>query len=194
MRQEIEGRICLISIFILTTSIYLTQSVKLMIFTVIFSALLTRGYSLKILKVLLPLFVFFLVSIFVYPEAWKLLLLFASIVSAGSLVFASSTSQISSALIYFRVPEKFVSTVSLSLNFLQLLLWDLENLKDLRLKLFKLLKILSSLAFLRSIGLAEALYSKCYNYRVFYQKRMPKIEDLSALLTILIAIYFSLML
>ncbi|MCS7121895.1 MAG: hypothetical protein NZ895_04775 [Archaeoglobaceae archaeon] len=165
-----------------------------MIFTVIFSSLLTKGYSLRLLRILSPLLIFFAISLPFYPEVWKLALLFISIISAGSLIFASTTSQISAALLYFKVPEKFVSVVNLSLNFLQLLLWDLENIKEVQRSRIEIIKVLTSLSILRALGLAETLYSKCYSYKTIFYTKKPGFRDLLIFATVLLIVIVSIIL
>ncbi|MET1124267.1 MAG: hypothetical protein ABWW66_03250 [Archaeoglobaceae archaeon] len=163
-RGGVEGRVALASSLILCLSSYFGEDSALL--ALIVSSIFTNFESLKLLRTLSPLFVFFAISALAYPQSLKLALTFAAIISAGSLVLFARTSQLASALLLLRVPEKAVSAVCVAVSFFHLLLWDYGNIREVQTSRVKILKVSAALAVLRSVGLAEALYSKCYSYKV----------------------------
>ncbi len=172
----IEGRCCLLSTLLLTISVYLSISPAVSLYVILISAIATKGFSLKVLRLFLPLIIIFSISALLLQNL-NLTLKFVAILSCGSLVFATQQSQIAGALKFLRVPEKFISVTMLALNFFRLITWDLENMKALNLPKRDLLKTLASISVLRAIGLAESLYSKCYNYRSFYEVKKVSKKD-----------------
>ncbi|MEM4496501.1 MAG: hypothetical protein QXM06_04305 [Archaeoglobaceae archaeon] len=172
----IEGRCCLLSTILLTISVYISVNPIVSAYVILVSALATRGFSFKVLKLFLPLIMVFSISALLLQNL-NLILKFVAILSCGSLVFATQQSQIAGALKFLRIPEKFISVTMLALNFFKLITWDLENMKTLNLPKRDLLKTLASMSVLRAIGMAESLYSKCYNYRAFYEVRKVSKRD-----------------
>ncbi len=180
-----EGRSCLLSAVLLSASVYassmdwLTSSV-----IVLFSSIATRGRALKILTGLLPLYVLFGISIlFTGIYGVKTLLAFLALMSAGSMVYSTNINEIAGALLFFRIPKKVVSVLTLAVSMLPMLLEDFQNVvevhRDGAFKHYRLLKAFVSTAILRAISLSESLYSKNFTYRAFGTIRRPDKKDIA---------------
>ncbi len=180
-----EGRTCLLSAILLSGSVYissmnwLTSSV-----IVVFSIIATRGRALKFLAGLLPFYVLFGISIvFTGIHGVKALLAFLALISAGSMVYSTNINEIAGALLFFRIPKKVVSVLTLAISMLPMLLEDFQNVRELYQggvsKYYRLLKAFVSTAILRAISLSESLYSKNFTYRAFGTIRRPDKKDVA---------------
>ncbi|MEM0332528.1 MAG: hypothetical protein QXO73_06095, partial [Archaeoglobaceae archaeon] len=89
----IEGRCCLLSTILLTISVYISVNPIVSAYVILVSALATRGFSFKVLKLFLPLIMVFSISALLLQNL-NLILKFVAILSCGSLVFATQQSQI----------------------------------------------------------------------------------------------------
>ncbi len=184
-----EGRACLITAILLSISIYLSSmSWIVSAAVVVFASVVTRGKSLRLLAGFLPFYLLFGVSaIFTGVYALKALFAFFALISAGSVIYSTSISEIAGALLFFRIPGRIVSVVMLAISMLPLLLEDFLIVKDLHegggfSRYYALLKAFVSTAILRSISLSESLYSKNFVYKAFGKSRMPDGKDLAMLI------------
>lgn len=132
MINKIEGRTAIISAMFLSTSVYLSKMNPVISLTIFFlSTIFTRGLSIKILRSLLFIGILILLSgLFFDPKyALKAFFAFIAIVSSGSLIYSSSLNEIFGALIFFKIPEKFVAIISIPLSLLPTALNDLRNIR-----------------------------------------------------------------
>jgi len=189
-----EGRVCLISALLLSASIYLsgmnaiTSSVAITI-----SAIYTKGRSVKLFKGFAPLIVLLLLTgaFAGLKTAIETTLAFLGILSAGSIVLATKRSELAGALIYFKVPEKFVSYITIALSLLPIVFNDFENVMFLHRegrisKYYNILKSLVSTVVLRSLSHAETLFCKNFKERVYYEVRKPEKSDVIFLSAVLL--------
>ncbi len=177
---ELEGRCTLISTLLLSLSIYASNfevftSLSAMAISLFFSRGKVLRFSLGFLPVIVLIFVSSLLS------GFKVLLAFLAILFSGALLTSSRYSEIVGAPVYFKLPEKFVSYVSITLSILPVVLNDLQNVKLLYRNSVKgylpMLKAFVSATILRSMSVGETLYSKCFDERTYYEIRKPKLMD-----------------
>lgn len=192
-----EGRTSLISAMILSVSVYLSSmALEVSIAAIVLAATITTGRSLKVLKAFLPFYAFFAITaIFFGFQAIKSLLAFMAVLSAGTLLYSTNSKEIAGALLFFRVPQRAVSIISLGISMLPLILNDFNNIKQIyRSKgikgYYRLLKAFTSTTVLRAISISESLYSKNFNYKAMAKTRQPDLKDFTVmLLSVLILIY-----
>lgn len=192
-----EGRTILVSAMILSLSVYLSSmALEVSIATIILVATITTGRSLKVLKAFLPFYTFFAITaIFFGFQAIKSLLAFMAVLSAGALLYSTDYKEIAGALLFFRVPQRAVSIISLGITMLPLVLNDFSNIKQIyRLEgimgYYKLLKAFTSTTVLRAMSISESLYSKNFSYKAVTEIRRPDLKDFAVmLLSVLILVY-----
>ncbi len=147
------------------------------VYAIVISALATRGWSLKVLRLFAPLLALGVIAAIISVDALRLTLGFAAFISVGAMVLRCSTSEIAGALIYFRVPERIVSVIAIALTVVELIARDARNVFEVQNSKLAAFKALAATAFLRSVGLSEALYSKCFSFRAVYAIREPSGRD-----------------
>jgi energy-coupling factor transport system permease protein len=192
-----EGRVCLTSAVILSLSVYISaMAIEVSLLIITLSAIVTSGRSLKVLKAFLPFYVFFAITaIFFGFQVVKSLLAFMAVISAGALIYSTNIKEITGALLYFKVPQRVVSVVSLAISMLPLLVSDFNNIREIHNSkgikgYYRLLKAFTSTTILRAISISESLYSKSFSYRAVGELRQPEIKDIAVfLLSVLILIY-----
>ena len=187
---DLEGRCTLISIFLLSLSVY-TSGFSFVVCFVAFavSVYFTKGKSLNTVAAFAPFYVLIVISGFLFDleYALKVTIAFAILLSVGTLVYSSKIEEIAGALIFLRFPKKFVSTIQLAVSVLPLLVNDLNEISEVvggrGLEYYKrILKAFVSTSILRSLSVAEALFSKGFDYNPIYEIRTPKREDFILLL------------
>lgn len=182
-----EGRCCILSAILLSLSVYVSSTPEIVVLVIVASTIITSGRSLKVLKAFLPFYMFFAISaVFFGFQVLQNLAAFMAIISAGSIIYSSDLGEISGALLYFRLPQKFVSIVSLAISILPLILSDFENIKEIHTSkgisgYYKLLRIFTSTTILRAINISESLYSKGFDFRAFGELRKPDLKDIAML-------------
>ncbi len=194
---EREGRICLISAILLSLSVYLSSmALEVSLLIIALTAAITSGRSLRILKALIPFYILFATTaIFFGFQAVKSLLAFMAVISAGTLIYSTSIGEISGALLYFKLPQRFVSIISLAISMLPLVVSDFDNIREIYASrgiagYYRLLKAFTSTTILRAISISESLYSKSFSYRAVGDLRRPDLKDLAIfLLSAAILIY-----
>jgi len=132
MINRIEGRTAIVSAMFLSTSVYLSKMNPMITLTIFFlSTVFTQGLSIKILRSLLFIGILILLSgLFFNPKyALKAFFAFIAIISSGSLIYSSSLNEIFGALIFFKIPERFVAIISIPLSLLPTALNDLRNIR-----------------------------------------------------------------
>ncbi len=178
-----EGRTCLISAALLSASVYVSSMNWLVSLAVIsLSIAVTYGRALKLLAGLLPFYLLFGISIvFTGLYGVKTFLAFLALVSAGGVVYSTSVNELAGALLFFRVPKRAVSILTIAVSMLPMLLEDFQNVRELYQggvsRYYVLLKAFVSTAILRAISMSESLYSKNYTYRTFGKLRRPDKKD-----------------
>ena len=183
---DFEGRCALISAVLLSLSIHISAlNPAVSTVVIVLTGFVSKGNNFRLISGFLPFFILILLSGILFSFKYSLIsaLAFAGIISTGSVVYSSKISEICGALIYFRVPERFVSLVYLALSIMPVLVNDLReiifamNERGFK-KYEKVLKAFVSTAILRAISLSESLYSKNYRGKAVYQIRSPGRTDI----------------
>ncbi|OYT33780.1 hypothetical protein B6U96_14555 [Archaeoglobales archaeon ex4484_92] len=181
----IEGRICLISVLLLSISIYVSNFNYLISSIVIaLVAILMREKVLKLLLLFVPvIFIVLISSLLVSIEhAVITTMAFTALISTGSLVYHSDKSEIAGALLYFKIPEKIVSLLSFAVAMFPILYNDFKNIKLVQRGYCSLVKSFISTVILRSLSFSESLYIKSFNYKAIYSSRNPGKFDIILLM------------
>ncbi len=177
--ETLEGRCALLAATMMSAAVYASGINTLAsIYAIVVSAFATRGWSLKILRLLAPLLALGVIAAIISVDALRLTLGFAAFISVGAIVLRCGTSEIAGALIYFRVPERVVSVIAIALTVVELIARDARNVFEVQNSKLAAFKALAATAFLRSVGLSEALYSKCFSFRAVYIIREPSDRDI----------------
>ncbi len=189
--MTLEGRCCLISAFLFPLAVYISGFdllVSLIVITI--SSIFTSGKSVRILRIFLPLYVFFAATAVFYgvEHALKSALAFTAIICSGALIYATSLSEVMGALLYFKIPERIVSVLSLAIAMFPIFAADFMNIRFVHRSYRAMLKSLAATAVLRSTSFSESLYSKNFSYRAVYELRKPNAKDY-ALLTLSLTLF-----
>ncbi len=185
----LEGRCALLSAFFLSISVHLSDmSPHVALSVMAISGLASRGRNLRLVAGFSPFFILILLSGLFFSFEYSIIsaLAFAAIISSGAVIFSSRISEITGALIYFKVPERFVSLIQLGLSIMPVLVRDLQEIifvideRGLR-RYERILKAFISTAVLRAMSLSESLYSKNYTGRIVFQMRSPEKRDIMLL-------------
>ncbi|WP_048090614.1 hypothetical protein [Geoglobus acetivorans] len=184
---DLEGRTALMSSIMLSASIYLSGFDIYVSFAVIaVSSLFSGGRNFRLILSFYPFMALILFSgvFFDMGYAVRSSLAFAGILSTGAMVYSSRISEVTGALLWMRVPEKYVSLMQLALASLPLLAKDLAEIfwavdDSGFAKYRKVLKAFVSTSVLRSISLSEALYSKNFAYIPAGVLRKPTMKDVA---------------
>ncbi|MBE8540500.1 hypothetical protein [Geoglobus acetivorans] len=182
---DLEGRTALTSSVMLSISIYLSGFSLYVSFAVIaVSALFSGARNLRLVLSFSPFIALILLSglFFNMGYAVRSSLAFAGILSTGAIVYSSRISEVAGALLWLRIPQKYVSLIQLALASLPLLAKDLAEIfwavdDSGFAKYSKVMKAFVSTSVLRSISLSEALYSKNFAYNPVGELRKPTGKD-----------------
>ncbi len=186
---DFEGRCALISALLLSLSVHLSGfNPHVSAVVILISGFVSRGKNLRLIAAFTPFFVLIILSGLLFSFEYSLMssLAFAAIISAGVVVYASRISEVAGAMIYFKVPERFVSMIQLGLCVMPVLVNDLQEImfvmdaKGLR-RYENALKAFISTAILRALSLSESLYSKNYRNRCVFMLRSPEKKDITLL-------------
>ena len=180
-REAVEARCAIVAAAILSASVYATFSPLLSIYVIAVSALATRFWSLRILASLRYLFLPFAISAVVSLDALRLAIAFAAMISAGALIMSCDQAELAGALLYFRIPERIVSVIFIALSTVELVARDVRNVLEVQTSKMAAFKALAATLFLRSAGMTEALYSKCFSFRAPALRRKPGWRDAAIL-------------
>lgn len=184
---DLEGRCSLISVFLLSLSIYISGfSLAICFVALMISIYFTKGRSLKTVTAFIPFYVLIMISGFFFDlrYAVKTTIAFATLLSVGTLIYSSKIEEIAGALMFFKFPKKLVSTIQLAVSIFPLLVNDLNEItevidaKDYK----KILKAFVSTSILRALSISEALFSKNFDYNPIYEIRSPERKDITLLL------------
>ncbi len=182
---DFEGRCVLISVFLLSLSIHISNFNPIISVIVIsISTTVSKMRNLGLIIGFSPFFILILISgvFFSFQYSAMSALAFAAIISAGSMVYSTKISEIGGAMTYFKFPKRFVSLIYLSLSIMPVLVNDLKEilfvLDERGIKKYeKVLKSFISTAILRAISLSETLYSKNYRGAAVFYVRPPEKND-----------------
>ena len=183
---DLEGRTAFLSSILLSITIHFSSFDPLYSFSVIFlCSIFSRGRNLNLIIGFFPFIMAIIFSGFFFSLEFsaRSALAFAGIISTGAILYSSKISEISSALISLKIPERFVSIVTIAISILPLMVYDMDEIsfvveeKGLK-RYFKMLKAFVSTSILRAISLSEALYSKNFNYKAVGCSRKPRIKDI----------------
>ena len=178
---ELEGRCVLLSALMLSLSVHLSGFSPVHSAAVILaSAYFSSGRSLRLITAFLPFILLVLLSgvFFSLKYAASSALAFAAVVSTGALIYSSNVSEIGGAMVFFRIPERFVAVVQVAVAVVPVLasdlmeIWSVTEGRGMR-RYSKAMKAFISTAVLRALSLSEAMYSKSFNYRAVYTLRRP---------------------
>ncbi len=184
---NLEGRCSLISVFLLSLSIYISSfSLAICFVALMISIYFTKGRSLKTVTAFIPFYVLIMISGFFFDlrYAVRTTIAFATLLSVGTLIYSSKIEEIAGALMFFKFPKKLVSTIQLAVSIFPLLVNDLNEItevidaKDYK----KILKAFVSTSILRALSISEALFSKNFDYNPIYEIRSPERKDITLLL------------
>ncbi len=184
-----EGRSCLAASVLLSVSVYLSgMDVVTSLAVVALSSLYTSFKSVKLIKAFVPFYIPVILTapFFGVEHAVKTLLAFLAVIAAGALIFATSYTEIAGALLFFKVPKKLVSMISIAIAIMPVVVSDFNNIRFVHtgsnLSAYsRVLKAFVSTLILRSLSYSESLYSKNYQYGVMYDLRKPGAVDVAML-------------
>lgn len=182
---DIEGRCALISVILLSLSVYTSHfSFASCSIAMAITLFFTKSRALRVVAAFLPFYILILLSGFLFDMryALKSAFAFATLLSVGTIIYSSRMNEIAGALIFFKIPKRFVCVVQLALSIVPHLINDLNEISEVieerRLGYYaKLLKVFVSTAILRALSFSEALFSKNFNYEPLYEIRYPKVRD-----------------
>ncbi|AKG91096.1 hypothetical protein GAH_01617 [Geoglobus ahangari] len=178
---DLEGRCSLLSAILLSLAIHTSGFSPLYSLSAIaISTYFSSGRNLRLIVALSPFLLLVLISgaFFSFEYSLSSALAFAGVISAGAVVYSSSTSEVGGAMIFLRVPERFVVVVQMAVATLPLLASDLKNVwlvtegKGIG-RYARVMRALISTAVLRALNMSEALYSKSFSYRAVFTVRRP---------------------
>ena len=187
---DLEGRCSLISVFLLSLSIYISGfSLAICFVALMISIYFTKGRSLKTVTAFIPFYVLIMISGFFFDlrYAVKTTIAFATLLSVGTLIYSSKIEEIAGALMFFKFPKKLISTIQLAVSIFPLLVNDLKEISEVidakGLEYYtKILKAFVSTSILRALSISEALFSKNFDYNPIYEIRSPERKDITLLL------------
>ena len=184
---NLEGRCSLISVFLLSLSIYISGfSLAICFVALMISIYFTKGRSLKTVTAFIPFYVLIMISGFFFDlrYAVKTTIAFATLLSVGTLIYSSKIEEIAGALMFFKFPKKLVSTIQLAVSIFPLLVNDLNEISEVidARDYKKILKAFVSTSILRALSISEALFSKNFDYNPIYEIRSPERKDITLLL------------
>lgn len=184
---DLEGRCSLISVFLLSLSIYISGfSLAICFVALMISIYFTKGRSLKTVTAFIPFYVLIMISGFFFDlrYAVKTTIAFATLLSVGTLIYSSKIEEIAGALMFFKFPKKLVSTIQLAVSIFPLLVNDLNEITEVidARDYKKILKAFVSTSILRALSISEALFSKNFDYNPIYEIRSPERKDITLLL------------
>ncbi len=193
--SSFEPRTCILSVILLTLSAYsfrIDTALAITLVTLIFNPKRT----LKGLKISLPFLLFFAV-ISLLLGGFEKIPTVISLVCIGCLLNGISAEEFGYTLMGIGVPPKFANSIIVAMRMFQIILRDFElSTEALRVNgerryHLKLLKVLTSIAVLRAFSVAEALYSKGFDFdKKVVRFRKPEVKDyLLLLLSIAIFCY-----
>jgi len=202
--KDLDSRVSIISTILLTTSIYLSNfhvvvSILILIFITAFSKNAIFGILASI-----PFLILFSISITFFGGNLLVVLAIAALISIGSgILYGTNIEELRKALIYFKVPKKVAFILSLAFRMFYIYIKDLRNISEIlalnevsRISYYKkMMKTFVSIAILRSIAIAEAIYSKDLKFDAnfdmkFKMKRKDTILLIFSLSTLAISIFF----
>jgi len=182
---DLEGRTAVLSSILLSITIHFSSFNPLYSLSVILlSSIFSRGGNFRLILGFSPFILAIILSGFFFSIEFsiKSALAFAGIISTGAILYSSKISEISSALISLKIPERFISIVTIAISILPLMVYDMNEIsfvvreRGMR-RYIKMLKAFVSTSILRAISLSEALYSKNFNYKAVHHSRKPRIKD-----------------
>ncbi len=186
--SSFEPRTCILSVFILMISAYsfrIDTAFAISLATLLFNP----RNTLKGLKLSLPFLLFFAI-ISLLLGGFEKIPTVISLVCIGCLLSGISAEEFGYTLMGIGVPPRFANSIIVAMRMFQIILRDfelsIEALKVSREKRYylKLLRVLTSIAVLRAFSVAEALYSKGFDFdRKVVRFRKPEIRDYLLLLT-----------
>lgn len=186
---ELEGRCAITSALLLSLTVHVSGFSPLHSLAVILlSTYFSSGRNLRLILAFSPFFVIILLSgiFFSFEYALASALAFAGIISTGAIIYSSSISEIGGAMVFFRVPERFVAVVQMAVAILPLLANDLKEAWFVTWgrgmdRYARTLRAFISTAVLRALSLSEAMYSKSFAYRAVFSLRKPDARSVSIL-------------
>lgn len=178
---ELEGRCSLLSAILLSLTVHTSGFNPIHSLAVVMaSTYFSYGRNLRLILSLSPFILLVLISgvFFSYEYSLSSSLAFAAVISAGAIVYSSRISEIGGAMVFFRIPERFVVVVQMAVAILPLLANDLRNVwlvtEGRGMKRYaRAMKAFVSTAILRALSMSESLYSKSFRYHAVFAVRRP---------------------
>jgi len=200
---RVEARIALICAFILAIALYTSSFKPEISLLIIAIACLSSGLkALRAIALSTPFLVFFAASSYLLRgniiHSATMTLGFASLVAIGSVIASIPPAELSCALIYFRVPYRFAFFISLAVRMFRVYIRDLKQAGE-AMKLSgekgfalyaKLLRAMASIAVLRSVAIAETLYSRGFSGKAeCFNRELSRFDCLVLLLSAFVFVY-----
>lgn len=202
--SDVEARTALISAALISLAIYISSFHPIISAIAIFTAILSCQNPMKVVKGItasLPFLLFFAASSYflggdaVYTA--RVTFGLAALIAIGSgILYGMLPEDLTYALMYFRIPYRYASLISLAFRMFQVFIRDVAHAIE-ALKLSgergfsyyrKLIKTIASIAVLRSIGISETLYSRGFNLSGRVQPRVKKLGSFDYLLLLISAL------
>ncbi len=198
LESDLEPRIAIVSMIIICISLY-SFRIDVAIIAFIIALIFSRGRILFGIFTLLPLISLFVLFSAVFGGIKKIPAMI-SLFSIGFLIIGIHPEEIAYALMYFRFPPSFCYYVCISMRLLRVIARDLEYVSDcMRLEgirgfryYLKILKALATISVLRSISIAESMYSRGIDLgrRIVIVKN-PGAKDLALLTSSILLLLWS---
>ena len=200
---RVEARIALVCAFILAIALYASSfRVEISLLIIAIACLSSGLKALRAIALSMPFLIFFAASSYLLRgdviHSATTTLGFASLVALGSVIASVPPAELSCALVYFRVPYRFAFLISLAVRMFHMYVRDLrqagEAMKLSGEKGFalyaKLLRAMASIAVLRSVAIAETLYSRGFSGRAdCFNRELSRFDCLVLLLSAFVLVY-----
>ncbi len=201
-----DARVVMVCTPALTLALYISSfRVEVSLLIMAIACMYAGLRALKAVIIASPFLAFFAASSLLLSDATHAATTtfgLASLVALGSVLAAIPPAELSCALVYFKVPYRFAFLVSLAVRMFRVYIRDLRQAME-AMKLSgergvaiyaKLLKAMTSIAVLRSIAIAETLYSRGFSGKAECFCRRPSRFDYLVLLFSAIVLVYSLVL
>ena len=201
-KARVEARIALVCAFILAIALYASSFKPEISLLIIAIACLSSGLkALRAIALSIPFLIFFAASSYLLSDAIHSAIMtlgFASLVALGSVIASIPPAELSCALVYFRVPYRFAFLISLAVRMFHIYVRDLRQAGEAMklsgekgLALYaKLLKAMASIAVLRSVAIAETLYSRGFSSKAeCFNRGLSRFDCLVLLLSAFVLVY-----
>ncbi|WP_048085442.1 energy-coupling factor transporter transmembrane component T [Archaeoglobus veneficus] len=198
-----DARIAIACTLALTLALYISSfRIEVSLLIIAIACMYAGLRALRAVIVASPFLAFFALSSFLLrgdaTHAATTTFGFASLVALGSVLAAIPPAELSCALVYFRVPYRFAFLISLAVRMFRVYVRDLKQAMEAmklsgerKITIYaKLLKTMASIAVLRSVAIAETLYSRGFSGKAeCFSRRLSRSDCLVLLFAIVVLTY-----